>query len=170
MGLILEKPARIEGLLSLTVLLAVAGHLPALVDCRPIHVRRAMEAAQFAIRDARLERRWVPVEVVLGLNPGPRTDRRGRPTVEYLPVPRHRTGERPAEHRGRVSTAHPISSCHSQDVGIVIPNVPPQPRCRPTQRFPSGAARMGKSGRRERLSRPETGIVLAASNHRWSCE
>ncbi len=42
-------------------------HFPNLVDCRPIYVRRAMEAAGFQIADSRIEQMWVPVEIVLGL-------------------------------------------------------------------------------------------------------
>lgn len=44
-------------------------HLPNLMDCRPIYVRRAMEAAGFTIKDADVESMWVPVEIVLGLKP-----------------------------------------------------------------------------------------------------
>lgn len=42
-------------------------YLPALADCRPIHVRRALEEAGFEIRDSRIERMWIPVEIVLGV-------------------------------------------------------------------------------------------------------
>jgi demethylmenaquinone methyltransferase/2-methoxy-6-polyprenyl-1,4-benzoquinol methylase len=42
-------------------------HFPNLVDCRPIYVRRAMEAAAFAIQDAKIDHMWVPVEIVLGI-------------------------------------------------------------------------------------------------------
>ncbi len=44
-------------------------HFPNLMDCRPIYVQRAMEAAGFAIRGTRLENMWVPVEIVLGIKP-----------------------------------------------------------------------------------------------------
>ncbi|MEN6492835.1 MAG: class I SAM-dependent methyltransferase [Thermoguttaceae bacterium] len=44
-------------------------HFPNLMDCRPIYVRQALEAAGFLIRDATLEQMWVPVEVVLAVNP-----------------------------------------------------------------------------------------------------
>jgi hypothetical protein len=38
------------------------------MDCRPIYVRRALEAADFRIADSRIEHMWVPVEIVLGIN------------------------------------------------------------------------------------------------------
>jgi demethylmenaquinone methyltransferase/2-methoxy-6-polyprenyl-1,4-benzoquinol methylase len=41
-------------------------HFPNLLDCRPIHVRRALEAAGFAIESSDLRHMWVPVEIVLG--------------------------------------------------------------------------------------------------------
>lgn len=44
-------------------------HFPNLMDCRPIYVRRALEAAGFLIRDTALERMWVPVEIVLAVKP-----------------------------------------------------------------------------------------------------
>ncbi len=44
-------------------------HFPNLMDCRPIYVRRALEAAGFQIQEAGLEHMWVPVEVVLAVNP-----------------------------------------------------------------------------------------------------
>lgn len=44
-------------------------HFPNLMDCRPIYVRRALEAAGFSIRDAQVESMWVPVEIVLGAKP-----------------------------------------------------------------------------------------------------
>jgi ubiquinone/menaquinone biosynthesis C-methylase UbiE len=40
-------------------------HFPNLMDCRPIYVRRALEAAGFTIRDADVESMWVPVEIVM---------------------------------------------------------------------------------------------------------
>jgi ubiquinone/menaquinone biosynthesis C-methylase UbiE len=40
-------------------------HLPNLLDCRPIFVRRALEDAGFSIRDATIAKMWVPVEVVI---------------------------------------------------------------------------------------------------------
>lgn len=43
-------------------------HFPNLVDCRPIYVGRALEAAGFRIADSRVERMWVPVEIVLGIS------------------------------------------------------------------------------------------------------
>lgn len=44
-------------------------HLPNLMDCRPIYVKRAMEANGFEIREASIESMWVPVELVLGGKP-----------------------------------------------------------------------------------------------------
>ena len=44
-------------------------HFPNLMDCRPIYVRRAIEEAGFAIRDATIDHMWVPVEIVLGVKP-----------------------------------------------------------------------------------------------------
>lgn len=44
-------------------------HFPNLVDCRPIFVGRAMEAAGFTIEKKKTEHMWVPVEIVLGVNP-----------------------------------------------------------------------------------------------------
>jgi demethylmenaquinone methyltransferase/2-methoxy-6-polyprenyl-1,4-benzoquinol methylase len=42
-------------------------HFPNLMDCRPIYVRQALEAAGFTIREADVESMWVPVEIVLGV-------------------------------------------------------------------------------------------------------
>ena len=42
-------------------------HFPNLMDCRPIYVRRALEAADFSIRQAEIASMWVPVEIVLGV-------------------------------------------------------------------------------------------------------
>ncbi len=42
-------------------------HFPNLVDCRPIFVRRAVEAAGFRIASAEHKIMWVPVEIVLGI-------------------------------------------------------------------------------------------------------
>jgi demethylmenaquinone methyltransferase/2-methoxy-6-polyprenyl-1,4-benzoquinol methylase len=44
-------------------------HFPNLMDCRPIYVARALEAAGFAIQETALEHMWVPVEVVLARKP-----------------------------------------------------------------------------------------------------
>ena len=41
-------------------------HFPNLLDCRPICVRRAMEAAGFLVEDATVKRMWGPVEIVKG--------------------------------------------------------------------------------------------------------
>lgn len=43
-------------------------HFPNLLDCRPIFVRRALEAAGFRVAAARVDRMWVPVEIVMGVN------------------------------------------------------------------------------------------------------
>jgi len=42
-------------------------HFPNLLDCRPIYVRRALEAVGFEIADARIDQMWVPVEIVQGI-------------------------------------------------------------------------------------------------------
>jgi demethylmenaquinone methyltransferase/2-methoxy-6-polyprenyl-1,4-benzoquinol methylase len=42
-------------------------HFPNLMDCRPIYVSRAMQAAGFKIQDVKDEQMWVPVEIVLGV-------------------------------------------------------------------------------------------------------
>ena len=42
-------------------------HFPNLMDCRPIYVRRALEAAGFRIADSQVDRMWVAVEIVLGI-------------------------------------------------------------------------------------------------------
>ena len=44
-------------------------HFPNLLDCRPIHVRRSLDEAGFTVEKARVERMWVPVEVVLATKP-----------------------------------------------------------------------------------------------------
>jgi demethylmenaquinone methyltransferase/2-methoxy-6-polyprenyl-1,4-benzoquinol methylase len=44
-------------------------HFPNLMDCRPIFVSRALQAAGFVIKDKRIEHMWVPVEIVLGVKP-----------------------------------------------------------------------------------------------------
>lgn len=44
-------------------------HFPNLMDCRPIFVSRAVEAAEFKIADKKIEHMWVPVEIVLGVKP-----------------------------------------------------------------------------------------------------
>jgi len=44
-------------------------HFPNLMDCRPIYIRRALEAAGFHIQDVAIDHMWVPVEIVLATNP-----------------------------------------------------------------------------------------------------
>jgi ubiquinone/menaquinone biosynthesis C-methylase UbiE len=44
-------------------------HFPNLMDCRPIYVRRALEAAGCTIKEADVESMWVPVEIVLAEKP-----------------------------------------------------------------------------------------------------
>jgi ubiquinone/menaquinone biosynthesis C-methylase UbiE len=40
-------------------------HFPNLVDCRPIYVKAALEAAGFKVQKQEIETMWVPVEIVL---------------------------------------------------------------------------------------------------------
>jgi demethylmenaquinone methyltransferase/2-methoxy-6-polyprenyl-1,4-benzoquinol methylase len=44
-------------------------HFPNLMDCRPIFVSEAIEAAGFNIGKKQTEHMWVPVEIVLGVKP-----------------------------------------------------------------------------------------------------
>jgi demethylmenaquinone methyltransferase/2-methoxy-6-polyprenyl-1,4-benzoquinol methylase len=44
-------------------------HFPNLMDCRPIFVSRAIEAAGFTIQEKKIEHMWVPVEIVLRVTP-----------------------------------------------------------------------------------------------------
>jgi demethylmenaquinone methyltransferase/2-methoxy-6-polyprenyl-1,4-benzoquinol methylase len=44
-------------------------HFPNLMDCRPIYVQAALEAAGFTIERAETRHMWVPVEIVLGRRP-----------------------------------------------------------------------------------------------------
>ena len=44
-------------------------HFPNLMDCRPIYVRAALEAAGFNVKEADVESMWVPVEIVLAVKP-----------------------------------------------------------------------------------------------------
>ena len=44
-------------------------HFPNLMDCRPIYVRRALEASGFEVRETDIEHMWVAVEVVLAIKP-----------------------------------------------------------------------------------------------------
>ena len=45
-------------------------HFPGFMDCRPIYVRRAIEASGFVVEQATITRWWIPVEIVLGRNQG----------------------------------------------------------------------------------------------------
>jgi ubiquinone/menaquinone biosynthesis C-methylase UbiE len=45
-------------------------HFPNLMDCRPIYVRRGLEAAGFTIKETDVESMWVPVEIVLAVKAG----------------------------------------------------------------------------------------------------
>jgi demethylmenaquinone methyltransferase/2-methoxy-6-polyprenyl-1,4-benzoquinol methylase len=47
-------------------------HFPNLMDCRPIYVRRALEATGFVIEDSLTESMWVPVEIVRAVVSTPR--------------------------------------------------------------------------------------------------
>jgi demethylmenaquinone methyltransferase/2-methoxy-6-polyprenyl-1,4-benzoquinol methylase len=42
-------------------------HFPNLMDCRPIFVKRAVEAVGLDVQQVDIESMWVPVEVVLGV-------------------------------------------------------------------------------------------------------
>jgi len=42
-------------------------HFPNLVDCRPIFVKAALEAAGFKVQQQEIESMWVPVEIVLAV-------------------------------------------------------------------------------------------------------
>ncbi len=44
-------------------------HFPNLMDCRPIYVRRALQATGFAVDESLTESMWVPVEIVRGRKP-----------------------------------------------------------------------------------------------------
>ena len=44
-------------------------HFPNLMDCRPIFVSRALEAAGFRVAEKRIEHMWVPVEIVMAVKP-----------------------------------------------------------------------------------------------------
>jgi demethylmenaquinone methyltransferase/2-methoxy-6-polyprenyl-1,4-benzoquinol methylase len=44
-------------------------HFPNLMDCRPIHARRSIEAAGFDVSATEIEHMWVPVEIVLAVKP-----------------------------------------------------------------------------------------------------
>jgi hypothetical protein len=44
-------------------------HFPNLMDCRPIYVRRALEAAGFKVDASQIDSMWVPVEIVRGVKP-----------------------------------------------------------------------------------------------------
>jgi ubiquinone/menaquinone biosynthesis C-methylase UbiE len=42
-------------------------HFPNFVDCRPVYVRGAIEAAGFRVRKALVKHMWIPVEIILGV-------------------------------------------------------------------------------------------------------
>jgi demethylmenaquinone methyltransferase/2-methoxy-6-polyprenyl-1,4-benzoquinol methylase len=42
-------------------------YFPNLMDCRPIYVRRAIEAASFDVKATEIDHMWVPVEIVLAV-------------------------------------------------------------------------------------------------------
>lgn len=44
-------------------------HLPNLMDCRPIYVGRALQAAGFVIEESSVQSMWVPVEIVRARKP-----------------------------------------------------------------------------------------------------
>ncbi|MGE0607987.1 MAG: class I SAM-dependent methyltransferase [Pirellulales bacterium] len=44
-------------------------HFPNMLDCRPIYVARALQAAGFTVSKSLVEKMWVPVEIVLGVKP-----------------------------------------------------------------------------------------------------
>jgi ubiquinone/menaquinone biosynthesis C-methylase UbiE len=44
-------------------------HFPNLMDCRPIYIGRALEAAGFIVQDTVIDHMWVPVEIVLAVKP-----------------------------------------------------------------------------------------------------
>jgi demethylmenaquinone methyltransferase/2-methoxy-6-polyprenyl-1,4-benzoquinol methylase len=50
-------------------------HFPNLVDCRPIYVRRALNAAGFHVEVWSMRHMWVPVEIVRGRKPAISDDR-----------------------------------------------------------------------------------------------
>lgn len=41
-------------------------HFPKFLDCRPIYVRQAIEAAGFIVRKSLTRHMWIPVEIILG--------------------------------------------------------------------------------------------------------
>jgi ubiquinone/menaquinone biosynthesis C-methylase UbiE len=44
-------------------------HFPNLMDCRPIYIARALEAAGLNVQDTTIDHMWVPVEIVLAVKP-----------------------------------------------------------------------------------------------------
>lgn len=58
-------------------------HFPNYLDCRPILVRQALEDARFEIRDSKLMKMWIDVEIVRGTK-GPESVRRGGPAVDGI--------------------------------------------------------------------------------------
>jgi ubiquinone/menaquinone biosynthesis C-methylase UbiE len=44
-------------------------HFPNLMDCRPVYVRKAIEAAGLEVKETDIEHMWVAVEIVLAVKP-----------------------------------------------------------------------------------------------------
>lgn len=63
-----------EGGMALAVYEWVHRRFPHLLDCRPIYARHSLEAAGFQRVEQRTLRIWLPVDIVLGVNPGPPAD------------------------------------------------------------------------------------------------
>jgi demethylmenaquinone methyltransferase/2-methoxy-6-polyprenyl-1,4-benzoquinol methylase len=60
-----------EGTATVEALQRVHQHFPNFLDCRPIFVRRALEAAGFHIGSVERQALWVPIEIVLALKVPP---------------------------------------------------------------------------------------------------
>jgi demethylmenaquinone methyltransferase/2-methoxy-6-polyprenyl-1,4-benzoquinol methylase len=56
-----------EGGLMIRVVEWTHRHFPNLLDCRPIYIRRALEAADFRVKNTERRSMWVPVEVILAV-------------------------------------------------------------------------------------------------------